>query len=162
MLPRHCQPDAPVPAHRRLLADVGPASRHAATLALARRPVRYAAPAPDQARRQGRSAEAQAAALPAALDPKPADLRLRVDPAVSHAHLRPGADAPHSRVRSTPNAAATEPAQRRSPARQPIQARHNTPARPPSCMIAAKTANRWKGWRPVGDSNPCYRRESVA
>src|SRR3954465_6261474 len=88
----------------------------------------------------GRSAEAEAAALPAALDPEPADLRLRVDPAVSHAHLRPGADAPHSRVRSTPNAAATEPAQRRSPARQPMQVRHNTPVRPPSCMIAANPA----------------------
>src|SRR4051812_44885502 len=94
MLPRHRQPDAPVPAHRRLLAHVGPAGRHAATLALARRPVRYAAPAPDQARRQGRSAEAQAAAPPAALDPEPADLRLRVDPAVSHAHLRPGGNTP--------------------------------------------------------------------
>src|SRR3954466_6254903 len=73
MLPRYRQPDAPVPAHRRLLADVEPTHRHAAAFSLAGGPVRYPSPAPDQARRQGRSAEAEAAALPAALDPEPAD-----------------------------------------------------------------------------------------
>ncbi len=140
VLPRCRQPDAPVPAPWRLLADVEPAGRHAATLVLARRPVRYAAPAPGQTCRQGRGAEAQGAAPPAALDPEPADLRLRADTAVSHAHLRNGAEAPRSHVPSTPNAAATEPAQRRGPARCPMPVRQNTPARQPSCIFAASVA----------------------
>src|SRR6201993_3014896 len=96
MLPGCRQPDALVPAPRRLLADVEPAGRDATTLALARRPIRYPAAAPDQTRRQGRNAEAQAPAPPAALDPKPNDLRLRADPPAAHGHLRDGAYAPLS------------------------------------------------------------------
>ena len=96
MLPRRGQPDAPVPASRCLLVDVEPACRHAAALALARRPVRYPASAPDQARRQGRGAEAKGPAPPAEFNPEPDDLRLRAGPAAAHAHLSGGAKAPQS------------------------------------------------------------------
>jgi hypothetical protein len=43
------------------------------------------------------------------------------------------------RVRSTPNAAAIEPAQRRSPARQSMPVCQDTHAPPPSCTFAAST-----------------------
>ena len=95
LLPRYRQPDAAVPAPRCLLADVEPAGRHAAALRLARRPVQYPASAPDQARRQGRGAEAKGPASPAARHPKPGNLRPRAEPAATHALLSNGANAPH-------------------------------------------------------------------
>src|SRR5271167_2472782 len=53
----HGQSASAVPARRRVLADVGPARVDAETFDVARRPVRYTAPAPHQDRRPRRRDE---------------------------------------------------------------------------------------------------------
>ena len=82
----HGQSASAVPARRRLLADVGPARVDAETFDVARRPVRYAAPAPHQDRRPRRRDEDHNPRALADLLPRPrySALRARAHPAPRH------------------------------------------------------------------------------
>src|SRR5208337_3944221 len=103
--PSHGQPASAVPPCRRVLADVGPARVDAETFNLARRPVRYAAPAPHQDRRPRRRDEDDDPSALADLLPCAGYPALRSRTHTAPRHLTGGAQAPRifTIVPSTPN-----------------------------------------------------------
>src|SRR5208283_3600025 len=90
----HGQSASAVPARRRLLADVGPARVDAETFDVARRPVRYAAPAPHQDRRPRRRDEDDDPSALADLLPRAGYPALRSRTHTAPRHLTGGARAP--------------------------------------------------------------------
>src|SRR5271165_7141043 len=90
----HGQSASAVPARRRLLADVGPARLDAETIDVARRPVRYAAPAPHQDRRPRRRDEDDDPSALADLLPRAGYPALRSRTHTAPRHLTGGARAP--------------------------------------------------------------------
>src|SRR5271167_475494 len=90
----HGQSASAVPARRRVLADVGPARVDAETFDVARRPVRYAAPAPHQDRRPRRRDEDDDPSALADLLPRPGYSALRSRTHTAPRHLTGGARAP--------------------------------------------------------------------
>ncbi len=108
-------------------------------------PVRYVAPAPDQTCRQGRGAQAKGSAPPATVDAETAVLRLRAGPTAANAHLNCGADAPLSPAPTNPDAAATEPTQRRTPARSLMRPPLCTTTLASSCIIQANSGGARSG-----------------
>ncbi len=94
MLAGQRQPDAPVPAYRRVLADVEFLLPDASSLTLARHPVRYLAPAPDQTGRPGRDTEEINSPASAAINAGSGRSPLRSGQTAQVAGLRSGAVAP--------------------------------------------------------------------
>src|SRR5271166_5714985 len=101
----HGQSASAVPARRRVLADVGPARVDAETFDVARRPVRYAAPAPNQDRRPRRRDEDDDPSALADLLPHAGYPALRSRTHTAPRHLTGGARAPRifTNVPSTAN-----------------------------------------------------------
>src|SRR5271166_619378 len=101
----HGQSASAVPARRRVLADVGPARVDAETFDVARRPVRYVAPAPHQDRRPRRRDEDDDPSALADLLPRAGYPALRSGTHTAPRHLTGGARAPRifTIVPSTPN-----------------------------------------------------------
>ncbi len=94
VLPGHGQTDAIVPACRRLLANVEPAQATAATVVVARGPIRYAAFAPDQDRCAGRGDEDPGATTSAAVHARLGDFWPGAVKDAEAGRLSDGADAP--------------------------------------------------------------------
>src|SRR5271157_4893480 len=92
----HGQSASAVPARRRVLADVGPARVDAETFGVARRPVRYVAPAPHQDRRPRRRDENHDPRPSADVVPRPGNPALRSRTHTAPRHLTGGARAPRT------------------------------------------------------------------
>src|SRR5271166_2913453 len=112
----HGQPASAVPPCRRVLADVGPARVDAETFNLARRPVRYAAPAPHQDRRPRRRDEDDDPSALADLLPRAGYSALRSRTHTAPRHLTGGARAPRI-FTSVPSTRKPSPPQTLAPSR---------------------------------------------
>src|SRR5215210_352979 len=123
MPPRQRQPAAPDAAHRRLLADVLAPPPDAGTLVLARRPVRYPAPAAAEDRRPRRGLEDPGDGPPAQRLSRPGHPAARPRPVAAPGDLTHGAVSPRTRPSSQPQAPQSAPLRRHHPpARKAVRA----------------------------------------